>query len=60
MANSMFYFGYSKAIALAVGLVYVFFAAVHKVAYASKDDIRIGTVGKEMAESEHLESADRV
>jgi hypothetical protein len=38
---------------------------VHKVAYASKDDIRIETVGKEMgkpseARSEHLESAERV
>ncbi|KAJ0414247.1 hypothetical protein BJY00DRAFT_321152 [Aspergillus carlsbadensis] len=38
---------------------------VHRVAYASKDDIRIETGGKEMgksneAGSEHLESAERV
>ncbi|KAL3464483.1 hypothetical protein BJX64DRAFT_275699 [Aspergillus heterothallicus] len=38
---------------------------VHKVAYASKDDIQIETVGKDVGKpsegaSEHLESADRV
>ncbi|KAL2835478.1 hypothetical protein BJY01DRAFT_238805 [Aspergillus pseudoustus] len=39
--------------------------SVHKVAYASKDDIQIETVGKDMGKpdeggSEHLESADKV